>query len=328
VEDAMSEVDEFGWTVESRARRIAEMRHDLHRGHPREPVSADVEIELLANPRYIRVGDRFGGYVLYGDDAGNRWHAFVDYGPYLPAADRPAEARAPWSEMDVEVDIALGRSGSPPTVAEVPISEEEYSLWLAGERNKAEMSRAAELRKEMRKHANPVGRRVDLDMWMIRATEGREPDVAIYCGAETTSGKRCWKKIGGVWHTDRGYWFQGQYVPFKESIPTHLAAAFAFRDMGDSIAEMFVRASLAHVDMLDDPDRPDLIGYDGQLNDPKPGDGCPPWLVLGCSTHFNAAIDYPTMREWVKAARKSGKSVSYDCSQRTLGTIDWTASGQ
>ena len=179
---------------------------------------------------------------------------------------------------------------------------------------------AARLAKERRKRGNPVSRRIDLLTWMYEQVKGRDPDVGVFCAAKVKRGL-CWERIADVWHTDRGYYFSGQMVPFKEAIPTHLGSAQEAQRLGE---EDFLRAELAWMDMLDS--EPDLVPVFGTLNKPRPGDPRPGWLVFGCHSHFDAAIDYATMHEWVVDARRSGKGVAFDCSLRMLGTIDWSAS--
>lgn len=186
--------------------------------------------------------------------------------------------------------------------------------------------RFVRLTKTQRKTENAVGRRARLDWWMTKDAEGREPDVEVFCSAKIARG-RCNEKIARVWHTSQGYLLVGHFAPSTESIPYHLERGMQALDIDKgAIGKAFAASAVAWAEMLEGPDRPDLIPFIGQLNDTKPGDGMPPWLLLGCPRHFNAAIDYPTMREWVKEARRAGKGVKYDCLARTLGTIDWTAS--
>lgn len=189
--------------------------------------------------------------------------------------------------------------------------------------------------------SNPMGKRTRLDLWMqkyvhgeylsIGIDEASKPDVRVFCAAKSGKG-RCGEKLGDVWHTPRGYWMEAQYVPFNEAIPGHLANAQYALDnretIGEELADLMRQTALAWADMIDssNPDRPEVMRWDGALNDPDPGCGLPPWLVLGCTRHGNAGIDYPSFRKMVKDARRAGKGVQIDVSKRMLGTIDWTAS--
>lgn len=186
--------------------------------------------------------------------------------------------------------------------------------------------RSARLMKIYHKTANVVGRAVRLDLWMIDDTKDREPDVEVFCGARTTRGV-CNENIAHIWHTARGYWVAGQYAPSKEAISTHIANGMQYLDIGGSTGKEMAAHEAVWAAMLDSPDRPALLSADFSLNQPKPGDPFPTWVVLGCPRHFNAAIDYPTMRAWVKEARRTRRSVMYDCSARMLGTMRGTASG-
>ena len=108
----------------------------------------------------------------------------------------------------------------------------------------------------------------------------------------------------------------------KEAISSHLEAAFSAREMG---LEFVVESELAYIDALDN-EKFDILPTSHALTPPEEGDGMPPWLVLGCRTHGNAAIDYKSMRDLVKQAAKKNKGAMYDCSRRVLGTLDWLAS--
>lgn len=182
---------------------------------------------------------------------------------------------------------------------------------------------------------NPIAGRVRREMNIIREVYGegllaqfgeplREPDALIYCSAATEDNAQCRKLIGKAWQAEQGWWLQSQTMPFKESIPTHLATAMWAQQEGH---DWLVRAKLATVDALDNNEI-ESIPYAIALSKPTPGDGFPPWLVLGCRIHFNAAIDYDTMRDLVREAKRKRKGVSFDCSKRLLGTVKWSASEQ
>lgn len=275
------------WSTEQREARLDGLRRDL-----------GSNVELMEDPDYIRIGDRFGAYIsCVSAERPDGYYVFVEAGPYLPVDDRPPVAR----------------------------TDMRYYRYLAQE---ADRRRRAEAEKAYNKatETNPVAKRSRLNVWMIEHIGDRAPDVEVFCSTPMSHGA-CWEKIGHVWHTPRGYYLAGQMVPFKEAIAAHLDTAARLVDMDNPIATMMANLELAEVDMLDRKDV-DLIPSAVHLNGPQPGDGFPPWLVLGCPRHANAALDYSTMRDLVKRARKQNAGVAYNCSARLLGTLSPFASGQ
>lgn len=288
-----------------------------------------LEIELLYDPGFdttwVRVGDRFGSVVNYAiddeDDVELRstgWDhfcKFVDYGPYLPPEERPEHAR----------------------------SHYDYKLHLQQIEDDEHRAKMDQMRKDMEARS-PLARRVRREVHITKEIYGedflaflgpalREPDALIYCTTTVTSSdpeipahrrdkQQCRELIGKAFKTSQGWWLEGQTLPMKESIPLRLEAAFRAREQG---MEFWVEHELNYIDALDKGEV-GILRTSVALSEPKEGEGFPVWLLLGCPRHGNAAIDYKTMREWVKQSARTGKGVSFDCSRRILGTLRFDAS--
>jgi hypothetical protein len=192
--------DEFesDWPPENRAGMEDELRRDFGRN----------DVYLLDDPEFVRVGDRFGSYILQTD--GKRsYRVFIDDGPYLPRSERPAAARVPWPPEDVE------RYGPQPTTAELPITDEEYSDWLCDQSDEDWRRGNAVFRLVMRAaHLEVYPRLMEMRYWLANQDPMPLPVLTVRCSSPRRK-KPCRQVLAALWQTDHGLYGVADVAPSK-----------------------------------------------------------------------------------------------------------------
>ena len=206
------------WSPEVRAKETARLRQNLYYGPPLErvPVPPEVEIEILDNPRYVRVGHRFGFTLLYGYPDGTSQVHFCDRGPYLPRAERPAAARVqyPQEELDDYREMH-GEELVRPTVEELPITDREYYEWLEGQ-DDASRHRGIAVMHAIHSNVSPERYPVmDMRFWLANQDPVPDPVLTIRCHAMRRK-RPCRKLIAKIWRTEYGLYGVAHYAPSTE----------------------------------------------------------------------------------------------------------------
>lgn len=188
----VDERDEYGWTPEARERKQAAVRGDL-----------GDDAHLLDNPKYVRVGDRFGALILYSDPdrpAGSRYH-LVDVGPYLPRDERPTLAT----------------------------SDKDYFLYCE---NREEDQRAAVMdhwtQRRLRGQAVPF-RTSQAEQWVTEHKPA--PALEVRCSSKHR-GAACRSSLATIYATEHGHLIETQTYPAYDERFLHLEQVLDARASG------------------------------------------------------------------------------------------------
>ena len=220
IEWRSSNADDEGedWSPEQRAQRLARLRENLWYGPDLEqvPVPEEVEIEILDDPHYVRVGDRFGFTQLYSYDDGGTRNVFCDQGPYRPRSERPAQARVPYPQEEIDQAREHGEELVTPTVEEQPITDEEYFHWLRDQDDEARHRGVAIMRaiqNNVRMERYP---HMDMRFWLANQDPTPDPVLIVRCHA-TVRGHPCRKAIARVWRTEHGLYGVARHRPSQHA---------------------------------------------------------------------------------------------------------------
>lgn len=182
--------DRFGWTAEGRQHKQRELRADLGN-----------DVYLLDDPKFARMGDRFGAILLYHDPArrsGSRYH-FSDYGPYLPKDRRPPGA----------------------------IEDEDYALCCEG---REDDQRRAVMDHWTQRRVGPLTPRA-AEAASYASEYSPDPVLRIRCSTPSKHGRPCRRLLGTVVGTPHGHLIAARTHPAYDERLLHL------EHLHDAVAE-------------------------------------------------------------------------------------------